>query len=304
MVIKLFFATCAANSGRAIDAGRPFGMPSGSRRGSDGPRTASARRPIGLPILSGLFLAAFCAGALLPGSLKADELRVAVASNFAEVLETMGPVFARESGHQLILTAGSTGKFYAQIKAGAPFDVLLAADQERPRRLAAEGAGLVQSLFTYATGRLALWSADPGRIDKDGPALLRDGRHRFLAIANPKLAPYGAAAREVLQELGLWEREQARLVQGENVGQVFALVATGNADLGFVALSQVLSPRNDKAADHWRVPARLHRPIRQDGIILLRAKGNPAAWAFVDFLKGPAAQAVMKDFGYVPESGE
>jgi molybdate transport system substrate-binding protein len=237
-----------------------------------------------------------CLLASSPG--QAAELRVAVASNFVEVLETLEASFADETGHQLVVTAGSTGKFYAQIRNGAPFDLLLAADQRRPRLLAEEGFGLPESLFTYATGRLALWSPDPMRIKGKGPQALQGNSHRYLAIANPKIAPYGLAAKETLKSLGLWEQEKSRIVQGENVGQVFALLSSGNAELGFVALSHVRSPRNGTRGSHWEVPAELHGPIRQDAVILERAKENPAAWAFCDFLKSAAARDVMARFGY------
>lgn len=237
-----------------------------------------------------------CLLASSPG--QAAELRVAVASNFAEALESLESRFAEETGHQLVVTAGSTGKFYAQIRNGAPFDLLLAADRRRPRLLAEEGFGLPESLFTYAIGRLALWSPDPDRIGANGAETLKASGHRFLAIANPKIAPYGLATKEALESLGLWAQEQPRVVQGENVGQAYALVASGNAELGFVALSHVLSPRNGTRGSHWKVPAELHGPIRQDAVILERAKDNPAAWAFCDFLKSAAARDVMARFGY------
>lgn len=240
-------------------------------------------------LLLGLFLAGPAAGA---------EAVIAVAANFSEVAERLAKDFERESGHRLTSVAGSTGKLYAQIANGAPFDVFLAADQESPGRLEKEGLAVAGSRFTYATGRLTLWSSEPGRIGRDGAATLRQGKFRRLAIANPALAPYGAAAQRTLESLGLWQRFKDRIVMGETIGQAHALVASGNAELGFVALSSVLSPRNETRGSRWDVPSDLHAPIRQDAVLVARAAGNPAARAFLGFLRSAKAKAVIATYGY------
>lgn len=231
----------------------------------------------------------------------AEKATVAVAANFSEVVERLAKDFKAESGHELTFAVGSTGKLYAQIGNGAPFDVFLAADQERPERLEGEGLAVAGSRFTYASGRLALWSPEPGRVDEDGTATLRQGDFRLLAIANPDLAPYGAAARQALENLELWDGLEGKIVMGETVGQAYALVASGNAELGFVALSYVLSPRNKKPGSRWDVPPGLHAPINQDAVLLSRAAGNPAARAFLAFLRSAEAKAVIESYGYAVE---
>lgn len=251
----------------------------------------TARRP--LLTLCLLFVLAFAFAA--PAG---EQATVAVAANFAEVVERLEADYERRSGHELSVVVGSTGKLYAQVVAGAPFDVLLAADQERPERLERVGLAVVGSRFTYAVGRLTLWSREPGRIGADGVATLRDGDFRLLAIANPALAPYGAAARQTLAELGLWDRLQRKIVMGESIGQAHAMVASGNAEVGFVALSYVLSPRNGTPGSRWEVPPDLHEPIRQDAVLLDRASGNAAARGFLDYLRGDAARAVIETYGY------
>lgn len=228
----------------------------------------------------------------------AEEALVAVATNFAEVMEQLEAGFETETGHDLTVVTGSTGKLHAQIVHGAPFDVFLAADQERPRLLEEDGAAVSGTRFTYAVGRLALWSPDPGRIGANGAAVLRKGDFRRLAMANPALAPYGAAARETLEALGLRQRLEDRIVLGENIGQAHAMVATGNAELGFIALSYVLSPRNETPGSRWEVPLALHSPIRQDAVLLQRAADNLAAAAFVEWLRGAGARRVIERFGY------
>jgi molybdate transport system substrate-binding protein len=262
--------------------------------------TANPRR-LGAPPAGALraLLAAALLLALPPAApAAAEEAVVAVAANFAEVVERLEERYERGSGHTLTVVVGSTGKLYAQIAHGAPFDVLLAADQARPRRLEAEGLAVAGSRFTYATGRLALWSREPGRVGGDGAATLRQGELRLLAIANPALAPYGEAARQTLESLGLWEQLEDRLVMGETVGQAYALVASGNAELGFVALSYLRSPRHPAAGNRWEVPARLHAPIRQDAVLLAHAAGNPAARGFLAFLRGDGARAIVESYGY------
>jgi molybdate transport system substrate-binding protein len=244
------------------------------------------------------FTAALLLGLFLAGPAAGEEAVVAVAANFLEVAERLAADFERDRGHALRFVAGSTGKLYAQIAHGAPFDAFLAADQERPARLEREGLAVAGSRFTYAGGRLALWSREPGRVGADGAATLRQGKFRLLAIANPDLAPYGAAAKQTLQKLGLWERFGGRIVMGETIGQAHVLVASGNAELGFVALASVLSPRNATRGSRWDVPAHLHAPIRQDAVLLLRGARNPAARGFLAFLRSPRAQAVIAAHGY------
>ncbi len=224
-----------------------------------------------------------------------DTATVAVASNFRGVAAELARDFESGSPHRLRLVGGSTGKLYAQIVNGAPFDVFLAADEWRPRRLEDEGLAVAGSGFTYATGRLCLWSADPARLDGDAADLLRRGDFRRLAIANPDLAPYGRAAREALEALDLWDAVADRLVMGENIGQAHALVATGNADIGLVALPQV-----GAAGDGCRVPLpeSLHEPIRQRAVLLEHGAGNRAARAFLAYLGSPAARALIAAAGY------
>ena len=226
------------------------------------------------------------------------EAVVAVAANFTEVAERLEADFERDSAHTLTFVVGSTGKLYAQIAHGAPFDAFLSADRASPERLEKEGLAVAGSRFTYATGRLTLWSREPGRVGADGAATLRRGEFRLLAIANPELAPYGEAARQTLENLGLWRSLQGKVVMGETVGQAHAMVASGNAELGFVALSYVLSPRNETPGSRWDVPAELYEPIRQDAVLLKRAAGNPAARGFLAFLRSAEARTVIEGYGY------
>ncbi len=228
----------------------------------------------------------------------AGETLIAVAANFAEVVEDLKPIFERESGHRLQETTGSTGKLYAQITAGAPFQVLLSADAKTPERLEADGAAVTGTRFTYAIGRLTLWSSDPNSITGDGKSALTASDVRHIAIANPDLAPYGIAARETLRSLGLWDSLQGRIVMGQNIGQTHSMVATGNAQLGFVALSAVLSPRAPTKGSRWDVPQDLFRPIRQDAILLRAGAESGAARAFLSFLRSPRAREVIERFGY------
>lgn len=235
--------------------------------------------------------------AIAPGA-RAGEATVAVAANFVEPLETLQKMFGEETGHELVVVPGSTGKLYAQIVNGAPFDILLAADQERPEKLAAEDQGEPESVFTYAIGRLTLWSPQPGVVAEDGAKTLRECDFLHLAIANPELAPYGLAAQQTLQNLGLWDGLQDRIVRGENIAQTFQMVESGNAELGFVALSYVASERNRNPGSRWDVPGELHEPIRQDAVLLQRGAKNEAARAFLAFLKTPEAREVIERFGY------
>lgn len=235
--------------------------------------------------------------ALLSPVAAAADVQVAVASNFTAPMQAIAAEFEKATGHQAKLSFGSTGKFYAQIKNGAPFDVLLAADDEAAAKLEREGLAASGSRFTYAIGQLALWSAKPGYVDDKGE-VLKKGALEHLAIANPKLAPYGAAAVETLNKLGLLATLQPKFVQGENIAQTFQFVSSGNAELGFVALSQVVEGGKLKSGSAWRVPPNLHAPIRQDAVILTRGKNNPAALALMKYLKEDKARAIIRAYGY------
>jgi molybdate transport system substrate-binding protein len=227
----------------------------------------------------------------------AGEVNVAVAANFTAPMQKIAADFEKATGHKAQLAFGGTGKFYAQIRNGAPFELLLAADNETPSRLEREGYAVSGGRFTYAIGQLALWSARPGYVDNKGE-VLKKGAFKHLAIANPKLAPYGAAAVESLGKLGLLGSVESKFVQGENIAQTFQFVSTGNAELGFVALSQIYEDSKLKSGSAWIVPSSLHAPIRQEAVILVRGKDNPAAAALLKFLKTDSARAVIKSYGY------
>ena len=229
----------------------------------------------------------------------AADVQVAVAANFTAPMKRIAAEFEKDSGHKAVLSFGATGKFYAQIRHGAPFEVFLAADDETPKKLAQEGAAIDGSRFTYATGRLVLWSAQPGLVDAQGDVLRKGGFSR-LAIAAPKLAPFGAAAVETLTRLGVMAALEPKLVTGESMGQAFSFVATGNADLGFVALSQVHEGGKLKTGSAWIVPETLHSAIRQDAVLLAKGKDKPAAQQLLAFLKTDKAKAVIRSFGYQP----
>ena len=240
-----------------------------------------------------VFGAGFCLAVLFAGAVQAGQARVAVAANFLPVLRELGAAFAA-GGHHLQISSGSTGKLYAQIVHGAPFDLFLAADQARPERLEREGRIVPGSRFTYAIGHLVLWSPAPERFS-DGLGWLREGRFQRLAIANPKTAPYGRAARQFLRHHDLWVHLQAKLVRGESVSQALQFVASGNADAGLVALSQV----NGRAGSRWLVPATDHDPIVQQAVLLVHGADNPAARAFYAFLQSPPARRIIRAAGYI-----
>ncbi|MBK9613962.1 MAG: molybdate ABC transporter substrate-binding protein [Uliginosibacterium sp.] len=227
----------------------------------------------------------------------ADEVKVAVAANFTAPMQKIAVEFEKDTGHKALVSTGATGAFYAQIKNGAPFEIFLSADDETPAKLEAEGAGVKGSRFTYAIGRLVLWSAKPGFVDARGE-VLKKGDFNKLALANPKTAPYGSAALEVMKKLGVQEALQPKIVQGENISQTFQFVSTGNAEVGFVALSQVWQDGVLKSGSAWIVPADLYAPIRQDAILLAKGEGKPAAEALLKYLKGDKAKAVIKSYGY------
>ena len=233
----------------------------------------------------------------LAGAVFADEVQVAVAANFTVPMQAIASAFEKDTGHKAQLAFGSSGKFYAQIKNGAPFQVFLSADVETPAKLEQEGMAVSGTRFTYAIGKLALWSAKEGVVDGRGE-VLKTGHFAHLAIANPKLAPYGAAAIEVLKKLGLLEGVQPKFVQGENIAQTHQFIASGNAELGFVALSQVMKDGKLNSGSAWIVPANLHTPIRQDAVILANGKGNAAATALLAYLKSDKAKTIIRSFGY------
>ena len=231
------------------------------------------------------------------GVVHSAEVSVAVAANFAAPMQKIAPLFAQDTGHKAVLALGSTGRFYAQIRNGAPFDVLLAADDATPARLEREGAGVAGSRFTYAVGRLVLWSRQPGLVDARGEVLKSD-RFDKLALADPKLAPYGAAAMETMAALGVLEAVRPRFVQGESIAQAYQFVASENAQLGFVALSQVFADGRITSGSGWVVPAELHAPIRQDAILLDKGRDNPAAAALMRYLRSDKARAIIRSHGY------
>ena len=233
--------------------------------------------------------------------ISAEEALVGAAANFAETLAAVEREFEATHPHRMRVAVGSTGKLYAQILHGAPFDILLAADQQRPILVEQGGLAVPGSRRTYAIGRLTLWSADPERIQGDVPALLASGSFRRLAMANPELAPYGAAARQVLQRFGLYAALRDKIVTAENIGQTYAMVATGNAEIGFVAAS---GQPDTGEGSRWDVPPDLHAPIRQDAVLLARAANNIAARAFLDFLRGDRARTIISGFGYGLERQE
>ncbi len=243
-----------------------------------------------------------CAALLLclPLIASADDVRVAVAANFTAPMQRIAAAFARDTGHRAVLAFGATGKFYAQIHNGAPFDVLLSADDSTPLRLEHDGIGMAGSRFTYAIGTLVLWSPREGYVDPQGK-VLAGGDFRHLAVANPKTAPYGAAAMATLDRLGLREKLRPRLVQGENIAQTHQFVASGNAELGFVALSQVIEDGRIGKGSGWVVPADQHAPIRQDALLLRHGEGNPAARALLEYLRGETAKALIREYGYAVE---
>lgn len=233
----------------------------------------------------------------LSAAAQAEVVQIAVAANFTAPARALAEIFARTTGHEAKLSFGATGAFYTQIKNGAPFDILLAADDERPIRLEKEGDTVPGSRFTYAVGQLVLWSAKPGFVDGEG-AVLKGGNFNKIAIANPKLAPYGAAAVETMDRLGLAAALTPKLVTGESIGQTYNFIATGNAELGFVALAQVLDGGKLKSGSMWVVPAKYHAPIIQDAVILKRAAANPAAKAWMALMRSPNTQDFIRSYGY------
>ena len=240
-----------------------------------------------------LLFAAALGSLVLPSGADAAETAVAVAANFTAPAKEIAAAFEKATGNHIVLSFGATGQFATQIRQGAPFAVLLAADAETPKRLTDEGLGVAGTTFTYAIGRLVLWSRDPARaVDAEA---LKAGAFDKLAIADPKIAPYGAAGVTVLKKLGVYEVVAPKLVVGNSISQAFGFVQTGNAELGFVALSQVIAGAGGKS---WQVPADLYDPILQDAVLLKAGAADPAASTFLAFLKGPGASAVIARYGY------
>ncbi len=246
-------------------------------------------------LVAGLLLAFFL---FHVSNALAKELRVAVASNFLLPLKELSMEFKKSTGNKVVVISGSTGKLYAQIKQGAPFDILLAADSVRPELLEKEGIGVPGSRFTYAVGRLALWSANSTLFLRNDLQVLNQKNFRYLAIANPKTAPYGKAAEQVLRKKGFWKLIQNKLVRGENISQTLQFVVTGNAEIGFIALSQLKNTQRKLSGYSWVVPSGWHDPIRQQGILLKRAKTNKVAREFLSFIKSNRIQKIIESYGY------
>jgi molybdate transport system substrate-binding protein len=233
-------------------------------------------------------------------SLRAEQALVAVAANFSAPMQQIALAFQKDTGHQLRLSFGATGGIYAQIKNGGPFDVFLSADQLTPQKIEAEGLGVPQTRFTYATGQLVLWSKQDGLVDDKGQ-VLRSKNIQRIALANPKLAPYGAAALEAMTQLGLLDELKPKLVQGDNIAQTYQFVSTQNAQLGFVALSQVFADGKITTGSGWVLPSSLYKPILQDAILLKNGKDNSAAKALMLYIKGDKAKEMMKRYGYLTD---
>ena len=246
-------------------------------------------------IVTGLFLTFLLFQ--IPAAL-ADELRVAVASNFLLPVKELSREFEKSTSNKVVVISASTGKLYAQIKQGAPFDILLAADSLRPELLEKEEIGVPGSRFTYAVGRLALWSADTTLFLRNDLRVLNQKNFRYMAIANPKTAPYGKAAEQILRKKGYWDQLQSRLVRGENISQTFQFLVTGNADIGFIALSQITRNQGQLRGYSWIVPSEWHDPIRQQAVLLKRAKANKVAKEFLTFIKSKRVQKIIEGYGY------
>lgn len=228
---------------------------------------------------------------------KAESIKIAVAANFSAPMKVLAAEFEKKSGHSVSLSFASTGKFYAQILNGAPFHAFFSADRTTPEKLEAQGEAVVNSRFTYAIGALALWSAKP-EIIAEPLTTLKKGEFNKLALANPKVAPYGEAAVEVLEKLKLKHITEKKWVQGENIAQTFQFVSTKNADLGFVALSQIMEEGKIKQGSYWLVPTDLHTPIHQDAQILERGKDSPATHKLMEFVRRAEAKTIIQSFGY------
>ncbi len=233
------------------------------------------------------------------GSVQAAEVVVAVAANFTDATRDIVPLFEKATGHSAKVSFGSTGKLYSQIENGAPFELFLAADSKRPAKAEEQGLAVAGTRFTYAKGKLVLWSAKADAF-ADGEGYLKTLSFPRAAIANPKTAPYGLAAQQVLEHLGVWGQVRGKLVQGDSIAQTFQFVVTGNAEAGMVAYSQVKAWKGD-AGSLWVIPESYYAPIAQQAVLLKRGESNPAATAFLKFLQGPEAHAIIEGYGYGTE---
>jgi molybdate transport system substrate-binding protein len=227
-------------------------------------------------------------------NLPAAQTNVAVAANFTEAAKEIAAAFKAKTGHEAVLSFGATGQFYTQITQGAPFQILLSADDARPKKLVDDGLAVVDSRFTYAIGKLVLWSKTPGLVK--GEETLKAASFAKLSICNPVAAPYGAAAIETMKSLKVFEQLQPKLVEGATITQAYQFVETGNAELGFVALSQLTGP---ETGSRWLVPQELYSPIRQDAVLLKSGASNETATGFIAFLRSPEARAIIERYGYV-----
>ncbi|MDR1855218.1 MAG: molybdate ABC transporter substrate-binding protein [Azoarcus sp.] len=243
--------------------------------------------------------AALALSAALPFAARAGEVSVAVAANFTAPMQAIAAEFEKDTGHKVVPSFGSSGQLYTQVKNGAPFEIFFSADNERPEKLEKEGDGVAGTRFTYAVGTLVLWSAKEGYVDSKGEVLTK-GDYKHISLADPAKAPYGLAAVETLKKLGLYYMLSGRdkIVTGNNIAQAHQFIATGNAELGFVALSQVYKDGKLTGGSGWIVPAENYSPILQDAVLLAKGKDNPAATALLDYVKGKKAAAIIKSFGY------
>jgi len=235
---------------------------------------------------------------VVPTRIWAADIKVAVTSSFLDPMTVIAEEFQKATGHRALLNEGSTGELYAQILNGAPFDVYLSSDENDAKGIEDDGFAVVGSRFTYALGRLTLWSPRPGRISGDGEQMLRNGVYKTLAISNPRTNGYGKAAVQALKAMGVWTSIQDRITEAENSRQAFQLVASGKAELGLVPLGEVLDPDVKEKGSRWDIPKRLHSPIRQDAVLLERGRANPAALELLQFLRGARARQIMTRFGY------
>ena len=238
----------------------------------------------------------------LSSRVQAEKVTAAIAANFASTMKQLKPLFEGETGHRLVASYASSGTLFAQIHNGAPFDVFLSADEQRPRQLIDDGIAVADSAFIYATGLLVLWSSQPDLIDPEGN-ILRDGHWpekgiRHIALANPKTAPYGRAALQSLEAMQLVDATTSYRVTGQNIAQTFQFVASANAQLGFVALAQILALPVGERGAYWPVPNEMYAPIRQGAVMLKRGQKNSAAQALLKFLQSPEAQAIISARGY------
>ena len=233
-----------------------------------------------------------------PGQAAAEDIRAAVATNFLATFKTIGKQFEKRTGHTVVISSGSSGKLYAQIRNGAPFDLFFSADVRRPQLLEQEGLAVKGTRFTYAEGRITLWSRDPALIHGSGKPVLSSQHFTHLAIANPKTAPYGKAAQQILEALGVWAQVKNKIVRGENIGQAFQFVYSKNAQLGLVALSQVMDPKIQGQGSRWDVPTGFYEPLHQQAVLLMKAKDSEGAKIFLQFIQHESSRKIIKEYGY------